>query len=64
MRTVLQDQTIDGDSNFFLYGGNSILAAMLADEIELSCGTPIRIQAILENPSATELAAMLVRTEA
>lgn len=62
MWDVLEDPSLESDSNFFEAGGNSLLAAVLIERLEKQTGRNLRIRNVLQNPTARSLARMLLLT--
>lgn len=56
---ALRRDDVDADSNFFDFGGNSLLGAMLAQAVEDLIGVPVPLTAVFEHPSPAQLAGYL-----
>jgi acyl carrier protein len=61
-KAVLEIEELRLNDNFFEFGGNSLLAAMLADAIERETGIEMRVRYILQNPTVSSLASFLQTT--
>ncbi|MFD7432404.1 amino acid adenylation domain-containing protein [Streptomyces sp. NPDC059818] len=55
--TLLQREDVDADTNFFTYGGNSMLAAMAMQELQDMSGVSLSLTEVFERPTPRELAA-------
>lgn len=62
MRDVLEDPSLESESNFFEAGGNSLLAAVLIERLEQQVSGNLRVRNVLQNPTARSLAKMLLLT--
>ncbi|MFM1726530.1 amino acid adenylation domain-containing protein [Rhodococcus sp. PAM 2766] len=55
------DDALGRDSDFFVYGGNSLLATQLVSRVGATTGTRIEVRDVFENPTVAGLAAVLDR---
>jgi amino acid adenylation domain-containing protein len=63
-RAVLGRQSVTSDSNFFLSGGNSLLAVRLARTVTDQLRVPVSMAMIFRAPTPAALAALVDRTSA
>ncbi|TDV37796.1 AMP-binding protein [Actinophytocola oryzae] len=55
-RLLLGRDDLDSESNFFVAGGYSLLAAQLAERVEAITGVPLPLVEVFENPTPSALA--------
>ncbi|MFF2077416.1 amino acid adenylation domain-containing protein [Kitasatospora sp. NPDC058162] len=57
-RTILRDEALDADADFFASGGNSMLAALAMQEFQNSSGVSISLAEVFERRTPRALAAV------
>ncbi|MFH9426320.1 amino acid adenylation domain-containing protein [Streptomyces sp. NPDC017529] len=62
-RSLLRREDVDADTDFFAYGGNSMLAAMAMQELQNMSGVSLSLTEVFERPTPRGLAARVRDTE-
>ncbi|SFO37751.1 Phosphopantetheine attachment site [Saccharopolyspora antimicrobica] len=63
-RRVLEDQDVDGGTDFFEFGGDSLLATRVLSAIARECGVELTIDDFIAAPTPDELSAKLASVPA
>jgi Phosphopantetheine attachment site len=63
-RSVLNDNTLEPDDNFFLVGGHSLAALRLIEAIAAATGRSVSLVLLLDNPTPASLGKCLAQEEA
>lgn len=59
MAEILGGDALGRDSDFFVYGGNSLLATQLVSRVGVATGVRIDVRDVFENPTVAALAAVV-----